>query len=998
MTNQPNEPVNETVEVPAMYGETVAQFEAALESHKVVMVAKTTCGYCKRAEGLLRTAYHETLVFNIDKAAEGDAIRASAQEMTGCKTVPVIFFNGKFVGGCDDVMGMKSKGTLYQEIGTPPPNSSTWVPASSDEKRDRQLRQSLFYFPHTVNLYVIQAIALQVVVLGLICCVFYERTWAAWLTLGMALDFLIRVIGGGMFSPLGAIAMVVTLPFPEKLGNGVSKQFAASIGLAFTLTAGMCMINGHKIAGCTIMAGLCGAAALEGFLGFCLGCWFFGKMIAAGILSGDVYNVHIDQKPNMEAALAYADDLDVDLRPVKKVAHRQPGQPATLADARFNQNKSEEHVKNAFNIVRYMNLSDFIIPLCFAGLAIVFKLQMRDYYQEKSLWHFFAFVSLGLFIVMTMIMIFKLALYPHKVWSEITHPINQNATVPWPLLLVVYAFLYEPDSEGMARFQKAWFWMGSALLQLLLVYKVSKLIGSRYSEEVITPNTLLPIGGSLLAAATATLWPGYLEVGWFLFGLPAALSMLMLGNLFYHSITYSWSDERMRLAVCLWPAVVHMMFVAYVFLQNTSYGLVKAYGDVSNLDPFAHVLFYSGLTLLLVVWWLAVPMGFLLRLKFDMSFWSMGFLADIVAVACVVFDMHIKPQDDLRLLGEYLVIGSIVLACWVNFCLTFITVFWAAKRRWPRPAYKFAPLAFQKLTHDALRNSSEDLLNAATYYKGMIGKVPEQTLQTFAKDLATELELYLIVVNWHATMEDEVLFRYVDSFQPLMAMDAYRQHHILHQMEHKAEDLVHKLLHEEYPAAEGLTQLQELLEVLVPFSGEHLDWEEANLTTLLKKEMNLEVTKKVMKDIWYKYLSKSMEEVMGKKYEGKCGDWDKVDLTKIGRTFEQCAYPVEMSDADGPLKYGMHKYMSYPSQFPDTPMPVYKQQVMRVLLPWVVNNLKYPMQRSRFLKALAWGTPEMAKQMGDMVYRGVPETTWACIATDVPECVPRGLPGWSRYM
>lgn len=41
--------------------------------------------------------------------------------------------------------------------------------------------------------------------------------------------------------------------------------------------------------------------------------------------------------------------------------------------------------------------------------------------------------------------------------------------------------------------------------------------------------------------------------------------------------------------------------------------------------------------------------------------------------------------------------------------------------------------------------------------------------------------------------------------------------------------------------------------------------------------------------------------------------------------------------------------------------------------------------------------PERAQQLGLMVYRVVDDIIWVEIARDLPEVVPRGLPGHRRY-
>eukprot|EP00903_Cladosiphon_okamuranus_P016395 g15119.t1 len=69
---------------------------------------------------------------------------------------------------------------------------------------------------------------------------------------------------------------------------------------------------------------------------------------------------------------------------------------------------------------------------------------------------------------------------------------------------------------------------------------------------------------------------------------------------------------------------------------------------------------------------------------------------------------------------------------------------------------------------------------------------------------------------------------------------------------------------------------------------------------------------------------------------------------------------------------------------------------MSQLLGWVMGTLRMRGQRTRFLKAWIWAMPERAQQIGLMVYRVVDDVTWVEVARDLPEAIPRGLPGYRR--
>lgn len=77
---------------------------------KVEIYTKLTCGFCYRAKKLLemkKVPYEE---YSVDV---GGAKKAEMVERTGGRmTVPQIFINGQYVGGCDELMALEYQGKL----------------------------------------------------------------------------------------------------------------------------------------------------------------------------------------------------------------------------------------------------------------------------------------------------------------------------------------------------------------------------------------------------------------------------------------------------------------------------------------------------------------------------------------------------------------------------------------------------------------------------------------------------------------------------------------------------------------------------------------------------------------------------------------------------------------------------------------------------------------------------------------------------------------------
>jgi glutaredoxin 3 len=81
---------------------------------KVEIYTTNYCPYCKKAKALfsqLGVDFEETDITDNEDDAMNELIKK-----TGMSTVPQIFINGKFVGGCDDVHALYKSGDLLKML------------------------------------------------------------------------------------------------------------------------------------------------------------------------------------------------------------------------------------------------------------------------------------------------------------------------------------------------------------------------------------------------------------------------------------------------------------------------------------------------------------------------------------------------------------------------------------------------------------------------------------------------------------------------------------------------------------------------------------------------------------------------------------------------------------------------------------------------------------------------------------------------------------------
>jgi hypothetical protein len=143
--------------------------------------------------------------------------------------------------------------------------------------------KKLFSFPNPVNDAAARTVALGVFTMAMVAIF----TNTAWLLIPLTYGFLARVATGPTLSPLGQFATRVTGPRItawQKSVPGPPKRFAQAMGATFSVAATIVWLSAGFSDARWILVPLIGGAALEGFLGYCVGCTIFGWLIGAGLI------------------------------------------------------------------------------------------------------------------------------------------------------------------------------------------------------------------------------------------------------------------------------------------------------------------------------------------------------------------------------------------------------------------------------------------------------------------------------------------------------------------------------------------------------------------------------------------------------------------------------------------------------------------------------------------------------------------------------------------
>ncbi len=145
----------------------------------------------------------------------------------------------------------------------------------------------VFSFPNPVNELAARVVAGLVVLTAVIALVFQ----LPWLSIVLAVGFVLRVAWGPRFDPFGQLATKVIAPRlgEPRLVAGPPKRFAQAIGVVFSTTSALLFyVFDAPTAGYVVLGALTAAATLESAFGFCLGCKAFALLMRVGVIPQEV--------------------------------------------------------------------------------------------------------------------------------------------------------------------------------------------------------------------------------------------------------------------------------------------------------------------------------------------------------------------------------------------------------------------------------------------------------------------------------------------------------------------------------------------------------------------------------------------------------------------------------------------------------------------------------------------------------------------------------------
>ncbi|GBF95965.1 hypothetical protein Rsub_08088 [Raphidocelis subcapitata] len=639
------------------------QIEGAVAALPVAVFGKSWCPYTIAVIDLLKSKGSPFVAFQIDAMPNGAAVHEALKAKTGQKTVPYVWINHEFVGGCDATKALDAAGGLDgrlaaaagdgggqaglapRDVQVPP----AFVPAACPDAPP--VYHCLLNFPDTVDTNVIRLVAVFVFVVSVFAVAFRHSLGMKWACWSLFVDFCLRFTGGAQASPLGSLAILLLARKKPELSAGFPKQFAVGVGVVFTLLGAVLYwtdTRDDNIAGLVFWACLILFAGLEGFLGFCAGCWVFGQAITLGIIPRTVYSIHIDHKGEVE----YQWDWNmrrVDPKTIpqpKPASFPWPGSRPCRTDLALKLPKTDDYRRQDFHLIKHMKIGVFTASLSVTGLALLWKSLARGFAADPRIWQALAIVAAALYVFCCTLYLLKLAIHPRKagcVKKEYDHPVHGGAiSLPF-IILVMFAQLAHsnpecgPNCNVLAKARACvLFWMGAAPMLALAVMRVGDMLATTRDQEHVAPSWLMPPVGLLLGALIGPkVAPEYAEAMHFWYAFAFTMLVVLLVLTWQKAMVNHILDCRQHPMLYIWVAAPSVACSAYLSLRSAAQGAPYAF------DFFARILLFCALST-----WLFLGWGFVRKFFgsccFAMTEWAYGFPFVALAIALLNYHESIK--------------------------------------------------------------------------------------------------------------------------------------------------------------------------------------------------------------------------------------------------------------------------------------------------------------------------------------------------------------------
>jgi tellurite resistance protein TehA-like permease/glutaredoxin len=828
---------------------TAQDLTTMISNHPVVMFSKSTCPFCIELKRTLQVDGIPYAVFEVDQCQDSVTITEKLKELSGISTYPNLFVNGKSIGGGTECKELDMKGTFQAAFDL--------IDRINPAREVRLTRTQLFWFPETINKPATQVSGILAFIVCLLCTIFYEQRATKWVVLALALDFFLRLIAGGAWAPIGMVSSILVSYMDPVFMCGAPKQFAAFCGFFMaTLSAGL-LLGGQRLGGTIVIALLMGPTGLEGFLGFCLGCWMFGYGITFKLIPQSVYRPYLNLFPYKKWRHAFRHDKRS--YPVAENAHiLAAGQTVERATDLIAKDRIDTEYKfQDHHFIKHVKVAVFGWPMALAALSFLFKLTDGHYYNESGTelgnWgtlvasDAIGIISAVLFCAFALLYIARTFMYRNKVIKEWNHPISGNLFSAINICLALYGILmYDHD----LNFGIALVWIASGFQMFIAVEKIAALVFNPFSDDLLNPSIMMsPVANFVCVLGLASYQTetharkyegdiNYLNIARLWFAVAALYAIVLFTITFNKALRDHHADTRLRPTIFIWMATAAIAGPAYFSVSYDS-GLVYQ-------CLWALALFFFAVNVM------GHLKGFFTYVN-DMSIFMYAFSYSALALSTFHYYIVVGHDQVTRICA----IISVVIACASVGMCTLHAISITLDGDMFRPKPKWGPISFLKLTHEAFRLGMPKMV---LWLDSLGPNTAPMGLDIFIAEFEAMVTTYLE----HGIQEETVIFPAVCRYFPGFPAGAHKEHEEQHRTVERLTDAIAKW-RESKNAVASATMLNVLKTEFPDFATsvlEHLRHEEACISVVARKYFPIALQKELTNRVFQVTSTENWDVIM----------------------------------------------------------------------------------------------------------------------------------------
>jgi len=301
-------------------------------------------------------------------------------------------------------------------------------------------------------------------------------------------------------------------------------------------------------------------------------------------------------------------------------------------------------MKNRIKRLQFLPVNLFAAVMGIAGLSLAWRTAGNIFGSPAIISTLIGGVAVGVFILLSIAYLLKLALFHKKVVEEFRHPITGNFFGTIPIAILLLSAVVRPYYHNTALA----LWITGAVLTNTLAYIiVTRLMKNKQDLLHATPVWLIPGVGTLDVAVTSSGLPytWVNEVNLLSFAVGAVLALVFFVLIISRLMHHDPMPERMTPSLIILIAPFAVGFLAYTNLAG-------------EVNMFAGILFYFGLFLFFVLFFKV----FRRNLPFMLTWWAVGFPIAAVSNAALKYAAYADKWYITLLAGIMLAVLSVIIA------------------------------------------------------------------------------------------------------------------------------------------------------------------------------------------------------------------------------------------------------------------------------------------------------------------------------------------------